>query len=412
MRRPKVFEGEYPPSPVPSPLWRFPHGPLYWNCRGIPCHGPGDVCAPSPLTPGPRTPPPSPDSNLFYPAAPTLYTMSNPFLSQDPLFRPKRPMLALVLGNTMLSTVPGISGAGPTPEKTLLTPNLDAELVTTGAITSVAARPNTPTGCPTPATITRSMVELTGLAPVVINAGLAHTPTVPCIDVYGSPGGDPRAEDAVPQAAALFERGEAVGRLLSQYSDFLMLGECVPGGTTTALCVLRALGYNASVSSAFVENPLGLKDAVCREALARIDATGAREPLDILRAAGDPMMPVAAGIASAYSGEVMFAGGTQMLAVAAVLKALGRRVPRLATTVYVRDDPSAGFVRSVADVGTAAYYVDPNFAELGHVGLARYCIGEVKEGMGAGGALTLAYLMGHEPEEISQKVFDFVRKYA
>ncbi|WP_332450687.1 nicotinate mononucleotide-dependent phosphoribosyltransferase CobT [Methanoculleus sp.] len=337
--------------------------------------------------------------------------MSNPFLSEDPGIRPKRPMMAFILGNTMLSTVPGISGAGPSPKGTLLTPNLDAELVTTGAITSVAARPNTPTGCPTPATIARSMVELTGLSPVLINAGLAHVPAVPCLDVYGSPGGDPRKEDAVPNAALLFGRGEMVGRLLAQYSDFLMLGECVPGGTTTALCVLRALGYDASVSSAFIKNPVDLKEAVCRDALARMNAAGAREPLDILRAVGDPMMPVAAGIASAYSGEILFAGGTQMLAVAATLKALGRRVPRLATTVYVRDDPSAGFARSVADVGTAAYYVDPNFAGIGHVGLARYCIGEVKEGMGAGGALTLAYLMGHEPEEITRKVFDFVQKY-
>ncbi len=368
---------------------------------------------PPSLTPDTRTPSRhAPDSNLFYPAAPTLYLMSHPFLSEDPGFRPCRPMMALVLGNTMLSTVPGISGAGPTPEKTLLTPVLDAELVTTGAITSVPARPNTPTGCPTPATITRSMMELTGLAPVLINAGLAHTPTVPCLDVYGSPGGDPRKEDAVPHAALLFERGETVGRLLSQYSDFLMLGECVPGGTTTALCVLRALGYDASVSSAFAENPVGLKNAVCREVLARIDETGARGPLEILRAAGDPMMPVAAGIASAYTGDILFAGGTQMLAVAATLKALGRRVPHLATTIYVRDDPTAGFVRSVADVGTTAYFVDPNFAGIGHVGLARYCIGEVKEGMGAGGALTLAYLMGHDPEEITRKVFDFVTKYA
>ncbi|WOX55437.1 TIGR00303 family protein [Methanoculleus palmolei] len=338
--------------------------------------------------------------------------MSNQFLSEDPGVRPHRPMMALVLGNTLLSTVPGVSGAGATPEKTLLTPVLDAELVTTGAITSISARPDTPTGCPTPATITRSMMELTDLSPVLINAGLAHTPTVPCLDVYGIPGGDPRKEDAVPHAALLFERGEAVGRLLSHYSDFLMLGECVPGGTTTALCVLRALGYDVSVSSAFVKNPVDLKEAICRDVLARIDATGARGPLDILRAAGDPMMPVAAGIASAYSGEIFFAGGTQMLAVAAVLKALGKRMPRLATTVYVRDDPSAGFVRSVADVGTTAYFVDPNFAGIGHVGLARYCIGEAKEGMGAGGALTLAYLMGHSPEEITRKVFDFIQKYA
>jgi len=321
-------------------------------------------------------------------------------------------MMAVVLGNTMLSTVPGISGAGPTPEKTLLTPILDAELITNGAITSMPARPNTPTGCPTPASITRSMMELTGLSPIFINAGLAHTPTVPCLDVYGRPGGDPRIEDAVPDAPLLFERGEAIGRILANYSDLLMLGECVPGGTTTALCVLRALGYDASVSSAFPRNPLDLKEAVCREVLTRIRETGVEEPVGILRAAGDPMMPVAAGIASTYSGEIIFAGGTQMLAVAAVLKALGRRVPHLATTVYVRDDPSAGFSRSVAEVGTTAYYVDPDFKNIGHPGLARYCIGEVKEGAGAGGAMVLAYLMGHRPEEISRKILDFVMKYA
>jgi uncharacterized protein (TIGR00303 family) len=321
-------------------------------------------------------------------------------------------MMAVVLGNTLLSTVPGISGAGPTPEKTLLTPVLDAELITNGAITSMPARPNTPTGCPTPASITRSMMELTGLSPVFINAGLAHTPTVPCLDVYGRPGGDPRIEDAVPDAPLLFERGEAIGRILANYSDLLMLGECVPGGTTTALCVLQALGYDASVSSAFPRNPLDLKEAVCREVLTRIRETGVEEPVGILRAAGDPMMPVAAGIASTYSGEIIFAGGTQMLAVAAVLKALGRRVPHLATTVYVRDDPSAGFSRSVAEVGTTAYYVDPDFKNIGHPGLARYCIGEVKEGTGAGGAMVLAYLMGHRPEEISRKILDFVMKYA
>ncbi|MDD1677837.1 MAG: TIGR00303 family protein, partial [Methanomicrobiales archaeon] len=45
-----------------------------------------------------------------------------------------RPVFSVVLGNTILSTVPGISGAGGTPEKTLLTPNLDSELVLNGTI--------------------------------------------------------------------------------------------------------------------------------------------------------------------------------------------------------------------------------------------------------------------------------------
>jgi uncharacterized protein (TIGR00303 family) len=320
-------------------------------------------------------------------------------------------MMALVLGNTMLSTVPGISGAGPSPGATLLTPILDAELVMTGAITSVPARPNTPTGCPTPASITRAMMELTGLSPLFINAGLAHTPTVPCLDVYGTPGADPRMGDAVPLAETLFVRGEMIGRHLSGCSDLLVLGECVPGGTTSALCVLRALGYDASVSSSYADNPLALKEAVCEQVLTRLSDRGVAGPLEILRSAGDPMMPVAAGIASTYGGSILFAGGTQMLAVAATLKALGKRMPHLATTVYVRDDPSAQFARTVADVGAGVYYVDPNFADIGHVGLARYCIGEVKEGMGAGGSLMLAHLMGHTPDEITRKVFEFVRQY-
>jgi len=109
-----------------------------------------------------------------------------PFITGDvPPCTPTHPIFCVILGNTLLSTVPGLSGAGPGPEKTLLTPNLDAELVTTGRITSVPLKPNTPTGCPTPATITRAMMELTGLPPLFINAGLKNRMTVPCIDALG-----------------------------------------------------------------------------------------------------------------------------------------------------------------------------------------------------------------------------------
>jgi uncharacterized protein (TIGR00303 family) len=332
------------------------------------------------------------------------------FLSEIPSFSFTRPMLALVLGNTLLSTVPGISGAGPTPEKTLLTPNLDAELVATGAIASMPFKPDTPTGCPTPSNITRSMAELCGLVPVFVNAGLRHRPSVPCIDVYGEPGGDPRVGDAVPCARELFDRGRIVGAFLGGYSDLLVLGECVPGGTTTALCVLRGLGYEARVSSSFVANPHTLKDEVCAIVQNRIREDGITDPLEVIQYAGDPMMAVAAGIASAYDGTVVFAGGTQMLAVAAVLGHMGERMPPLATTAYVRDDPSASFAATLDEVGTTAYYVDPDFGELGHAGLARYCIGEVKEGMGAGGAMFLAALMGHSPGEITGRILDFVTK--
>ena len=333
------------------------------------------------------------------------------FLSEIPDITFKNPIFCGILGNTLLSTVPGVSGAGATPEKTLLTPVLDAELITWGAITSHPVRPDTPTGCPTPASITRAMMELCSLQPLFINAGLRHSPTVPCLDVYGRMGDDPRLRDAVPRAQDLVLKGEVIGSFLSKSSDLLVLGECVPGGTTTALCVMRALGYEASVSSSFVNNPVTIKEEICRGALERIKADAITSPLDIMRYSGDPMMPVAVGIAKTYTGELILAGGTQMLAVSAVIKAEGRPLPYVVTTSYVRDDPSANVQKIAGQIGVEILYVDPGFGDIGHSGLARYCIGEVKEGMGAGGAMCLAYLLGHSPDTIRKTILAAVNAY-
>ena len=334
------------------------------------------------------------------------------FLSEMPDLTFKDPLFCGILGNTILSTVPGVSGAGATPEKTLLTPVLDAELITWGAITSHPVRPDTPTGCPTPASITRAMMELCGIKPLFINAGLRHKPTVPCLDVYGTIGDDPRFRNAVPQAEDLIRKGEVIGNFLSKNSDFLVLGESVPGGTTTALCVLRALGYEASVSSSFVNNPVTIKEEICRMVLERIRADNITSPLDIIRYAGDPMMPVAVGIAKAYSGKLFLAGGTQMLAVSAILKEEGRTLPYVVTTSYVRDDPSANVQHIAEQIDLKIIFVDPGFGDIGHEGLARYCIGEVKEGMGAGGAMFLAFLLGHSTDEIRKTILTAIRAYS
>ncbi|MFA5220769.1 MAG: TIGR00303 family protein [Methanoregula sp.] len=334
------------------------------------------------------------------------------FISEPPAIHFTKPLFCGILGNTLISTVPGISGAGPTPEKTLLTPILDAEFITCGEITSLPFKPNTPTGCPTPATITRSMMELTGITPLFINAGLRHPPTVPCLDVLGQVGGDPRYGDAVPAVDGLYMRGRIAGKFLSSVSDLLVLGECVPGGTTTALCVLRALGCHAAVSSSFANNPVNLKEEICDQVLSRIKNEHVTKPLDILRVTGDPMMPVAVGIADSYAGTLVLAGGTQMLAVCGVIKAMKARMPIIATTAYVRDDPTANVQEIVHQVGVTVYYVDPAFGDLGHAGLARYCIGEVKEGMGAGGSMFLAYLMGHSPDKIRGKILETVNQYS
>lgn len=333
-----------------------------------------------------------------------------PFLSKPQKINPKRPLFIGILANTMLSTVPGLSGAGPNPEGSLLVPVLDAELIWQGMITSTNATPNTPSGCPTPATITRAVLDLAGLTPLFINAGLVHRPTVPFIDMNARAGGDPRKNPSVPEASRLYQEGIRIGNLLCAH-DLLVIGECVPGGTTTALCVLRALGYDAKVSSASVKNPDSMKETIVTEVLQRIGKVP-ENPLDIIREMGDPMMAVVAGIVHGFEGKIFLAGGTQMLAVAALIKALGLKMPSVVTTIYVRDDPGANCDKTAHDIGVPIIYVDPSFGEIGHSGLVRYCIGEVKEGMGCGGAMMLGSLMNYSQDEITGAIVRFVSGYS
>ncbi len=334
-----------------------------------------------------------------------------PFISENIQIKPRNPLFCSILANTIFSTFPGVSGAGPGPEETLYTPILDSELIITGNIVSMPVKPNTPTGCPTPATITRAMMNLTGLKPLFINAGLKFKPVIPVLDALGNCSGDSRIEPSLPDAEGLFQRGKWIGDFFSQISDMLVLGECVPGGTTTALCVARALGYEMRVSSSFSKNPVKLKEEIAARTLDRLKLKRVTEPIQIMKEAGDPMMPVATGIASSYKGKLFLAGGTQMMAVAALIKRMGKIPPAVVTTSYVRDDPSADIIRTSRNIGIDMIYIDPGFENIGIPGLARYCIGEVKEGMGAGGALMLASILAKSEEEIRDAIRTTVGLY-
>ncbi|MCZ0862117.1 nicotinate mononucleotide-dependent phosphoribosyltransferase CobT [Methanocorpusculum vombati] len=334
-----------------------------------------------------------------------------PFVSARADFEPEAPMFALILANSLVSTIPGVSGAGESPEKSLLVPPLDAELILNGELSAEGVTPNTPTGCPTPAVLTLAMMDLIGMHPLMIAAGIESEISVPYLNLGGKTGGDPREGNAVPEARILYERGVKAGEYLSQTCDMLVLGECLPGGTTTALCVLRALGYAAKVSSCLVDNPVTQKEQIAAEALACVAEAGSSDPLDIVAMIGDPMIPVAAGIAEGYSGKLLLAGGTQMLAAAAVIRALGNAVPDVVTTSYVYNDATATFRETAAAIGCDAYYVDPEFDTLGHAGLARYAEGEIKEGSGAGGAMFLASLLGYTPEQIRAAIKNHIDAY-
>ena len=324
---------------------------------------------------------------------------------------PEKPLILFVLSNTATAYIPKISAAGKSPEFTDYTPAGDAEIVETGNIISVPVLPITPPyNTPTPAIITRAALKLTGVPHMFVNAGLKVVPEIDFVDLMAKPGCDIRENVAVHDAKGIFERAQKLGRDLMDRTDHLVIGESIPGGTTTAMGVLNALGYDGNVSSSSCSNPLDLKNKIVKEGM---DASGVEfgslrdDPLRAITCLGDPMMVAVAGIVSGIDGiDVVLAGGTQMAAVFAVIKHLGIDTDNIsiATTKYVVDDASANFGELVDELGVLVYAADPGFGASHLLGLQRYEAGDVKEGVGAGGAMYLAQMYGVSQEELRLEV--------
>lgn len=195
----------------------------------------------------------------------------------------------------------------------------------------------------------------------------------------------------------------------------LVIGESTPGGTTTAQAVLWAMGYDARTSSASPENPQSLKEQVIAEGFQRAGIERGQlkdNPLEALRQFGDPMMATVVGLALGFRKNVVLAGGTQMLAVSALLKALEEDMSRfmIATTKWVVRDKSATFIETAKEIGIITYAADLDFSKSEFKGLRDYENGYVKEGVGAGGATWLAIKAGFSPEEVSAKVEELYRR--
>ncbi|MDL5504162.1 MAG: TIGR00303 family protein, partial [Candidatus Methanoperedens sp.] len=135
---------------------------------------------------------------------------------------------------------------------------------------------------------------------------------VPTIDLNNRPGGDIRKGHAVIDAFDIFNKSKALGEKLGQLSDFVIIGESVPGGTTTAMGVLRALGYDGKVSSSFPKNPLQIKNKVVEEAMKNSGISFGslrNSPLNAVESLGDPMIAAAAGLVDGLNKKTVLAGG-------------------------------------------------------------------------------------------------------
>ena len=118
-----------------------------------------------------------------------------------------------------------------------------------------------------------------------------------------------------------------------------------------------------------------------------------------------------AGVASSASKTVgvMLAGGTQMLAIYALIRAIKQHYyPStdlsnivVGTTRWVADDDTGDTVNLAKMVGNVPLLATQlNFTNSNYPSLQSYEQGFVKEGVGAGGSAIASHLLGTTPEQL------------
>ncbi|MFX1297996.1 MAG: nicotinate mononucleotide-dependent phosphoribosyltransferase CobT [Promethearchaeota archaeon] len=308
----------------------------------------------------------------------------------------KNPGFLCVLGNTETGKIPGISAAGANPAITDYTPPADLELLYYGKCKSIPGVPITPDGIPTPAIITLAAKTIADIPVFGVNGGLRALPLGPYIELGGAPGESILNGASLSNVKNVFERAIVIGKNFSKAFDYLVIGESIAGGTTTALAVMMAMGINASgkVSSSMSFNPHDLKNEIIRTAFKNLKLKQGglkHDPLKAIELVGDPIQPVCAGLAiGATSGiPVILAGGTQMAAVVSIISVLEEPALEniaIGTTRWLIEDRSSdlqGLIKEIREIPILA--INLNFSVFEEPGLRAYEEGVVKEGVGAGG---------------------------
>lgn len=330
----------------------------------------------------------------------------------------KRPIFVCVLGFTETGLIPGISAAGATPEDRHFTAIADAEFLVNG----VQPHPRFPlpplTAGASPVFISRAVIENLSIPTYVFNAGLPHQPAIPTIDLKGKPAQCLSTGQAMEKqnVKLLFQQGLEWGEKLAHEAPYLILSECVVGGTTTALAVLIGLGIDAmgKVNSSHSICNHEQKRSLVQQGLQNVQIC---DPFAIAAAVGDPMQITVAGMAIAASRTcgVLLAGGTQMLAVYALATALAKTQNLtwnagqivVGTTRWVAEDATGdtvGLAQSLEHV--ALIGTELNLTRSRYPQLQVYEQGFVKEGVGAGGAAIAAHLYQQWQNEDLVKAID------
>lgn len=334
------------------------------------------------------------------------------------LEKAETPAYTCTIASSDTGAIEGISIAGASADMRRYTPPADMEALFYGEARCIPGVAATPDGIPSPVIVALASLRAAGLPIFVVDAGSEVSPQTPYFRLGSTPGRSLVTGDAVDDVEGLFERGLYLGEHLAKLTDYLVLGESVPAGTTMALAVMLALGLDAEdrVSSSMIGGAHTLKYSTV---LQGFGAAGigkgalADDPLEAVRCVGDPMQAAVAGIATAASRSipVMLAGGTQMAAVAAVINRLGQaKMDNLCigTTRWVWEDKDADLVGLAEEAGCPRVYAAAlDFGGSRFEGMHPYEAGLVKEGVGAGGAAIVALSRtGLSAAELVERVED------
>lgn len=317
------------------------------------------------------------------------------------------PLFICVISHTDTSEISGLTIAGANPDMIKYTPPADAEFLYYGKCKCIEGIPASPDGKPTPALITRSMLQNFKIPFMVVNSGAKINPSIPYFSFNISHGKNIQNFDALSlsETKRAYQYGKILGNQLSKTNDFVVIGESIPGGTTTALGVMLSMGIDAynKVSSSMPDNPNLLKKTIIENSMEKkniLFGSLKHDPFKAISLLGDPMIPSVAGISSGLienEKKIMLAGGTQMCSVAAILKSLNYDMKKISigTTSYVVKDPSSDFVglASLISHDISIYGSKLDLEHSKKEGLRAYSKGYVKEGVGAGGVSILAMLI-------------------
>lgn len=356
----------------------------------------------------------------------TIYTEAEVALAWLKRYRQRVPHLACILGFTNTGLISGISAAGATPSDRQYTAIADAEFLLQGVLNKPHRALPPLTAGVSPVFITRAILESLNIGLNIFDAGLPHHLELPHINLGGVVAECVSTGKAMPLSSVehLYQAGLEWGKKLVSIvnrDSYLVLGECVVGGTTTALALLMGLGIDAAglVNSSHPQCNHQQKLAIVQKGLKNAHLINPH-PLEVIAAVGDPMQIVVAGMAIAASSQVgiLLAGGTQMLAVYALIKALKNQNCNLknivvGTTRWVAEDPSADTVKLaqiIRDVPLLATKL--SFANSKYHSLRKYEEGFVKEGVAAGGLAIAANLVSNwQQEHMLSEIEYLIKRY-